>query len=102
MITMERTIHEQNAGAMWEAEAAAEWERINADDPYHDQMIGAACSMAIAVDHLDKAVDYLLDALNSVNNTPMEDRVRSLLEKAEDLKCEVDMHKDGYERGERE
>lgn len=102
MITMERTIHEQNAGAMWEAEAAAEWERINADDPCRDQMLGAACSMAIAVDHLDKALDYLLDALKAVDNTPLEQRVRDLCEKAEDLKVEVDMQKDSYERGERE
>ena len=102
MITMESRIYKQNAGAMWEADAAAEWERINAPDPYHDQMIGAACSMAIAVDHLEKAVDYLIDAFNAVNNTPMEERVRKLLEAAEDLKVDVDMQKDSYERGERE
>lgn len=102
MITMESRIYEQNAGAMWEADAAAEWERINAPDPYHDQMIGAACAMSIAVDHLEKAVDYLIDAFNAVNNTPMEESVRKLLEAAEDLKVEVDMQKDSYERGERE
>ena len=101
MITMESRIYEQNAGAMWEADAAAEWERINATDQYHDNMIGAACAMDIAVGHLDKALDYLLDALKAVNNTPMEERVQNLLEKAEDLKVEVDMQKDSYERGER-
>ena len=102
MIELTTRIPVQNVSAMWEADAAAEWERINADDPFHDQMIGAACGMAIAVDHLEKALDYLLDALNAVDNTPMEARVRGLVEKVEDLKVEVDMQKDSYERGERE
>ena len=102
MITMTRTFHEQNAGAMWEAESDATWERINTADQYHDHMIGAACAMDIAVGHLDKALDYLLDALKALDNTPMEKRVRDLCDKAEDLKVEVDMQKDKYERGQRE
>lgn len=102
MVTMEARIMNQNAGAMWEAEADAEWERINADDPYHDQMTGAACAMDLAVDYLDRAVDYLLDALKAADNSPIEQRVRDLLEKTEDLKVEVDMQKDKFERGERE
>ena len=102
MIEYTVNIPAQNVSAMWEAEAAAEWERINADDPYHNQMIKAACAMDIAVDHLDKALDFLLDALSAVDNTPMENRVKELLEKAEDIKVDVDMQKDKYERGERE
>ena len=102
MIEYTVNIPAQNVSAMWEAEAAAEWERQNAPDKYHEQMVKAACSMDIAVDHLDKALDFLLDALNAVDNTPMENRVKELLEMVEDIKTEVDMQKDKYEGGERE
>lgn len=103
MITMEaRTPVVQDVSAMWEADAAAEWERINAPDPYYDQMIGAACALDISYDKLDKALDYISDALNEVDGTPMENAVRDLYDKLDDLKYSVSCLKDKYERGERE
>ena len=103
MITMEpRTPVVQDVSAMWEADAAAEWERINADDPYHDQMIGAACSLDISFDHLDKALDFIADALNEVDGTPMESVVREFYDKLDDLKYSVSVTRDKYERGIRE
>lgn len=92
----------QDVSAMWEADAAAEWERINAPDKYHDQMVDAACSLEIAVDKLDKAMDYIADALSKVDGTPMEAVVRDLYDKLDDFKYSVSVTKDNYERGERE
>ena len=92
----------QDVAAMWESDAAAEWERINADDPYSRQMAEAAGSFTLAVEYLDKALDWLIDALSAVDGSPLEKRVEELKNKAEDLKVEVDMQKDKYERGERE
>lgn len=97
-----RTEATQDVDAMWEADAAAEWERINADDPYHDQMITAACALDISNDKLDKALDYIADALSAVDGTPMESVVRDLYDKLDDLKYSVSCLKDKYERGERE
>ena len=92
----------QDVDAMWEADAAAEWERINAPDKYHNQMVGAAASLDIAVDKLDKAMDFIADALSEVDGTPMELTVRDLYDKLDDLKYTVSCLKDKYERGERE
>lgn len=97
-----RTEATQDVDAMWEADAAAEWERINAPDEYHDNMIKAACSLDIAVDKLDKAMDFIADALSEVDGTPMELTVRDLYDKLDDLKYTVSCLKDKYERGERE
>lgn len=97
-----RTPMVQDVSAMWEADAAAEWERINAPDKYHDQMIDAACSMSIAVDKLETARDFLADALNKVDGTPMESTVRDLYEKLDDIMYKISTTKDNYERGERE
>lgn len=92
----------QDVSAMWEADAAAEWERLNAPDKYHKQLVGAAASLDIAVDKLDKAMDYIADAVSEVDGTPMELTVRDLYDKLDDLKYTVSCLKDKYERGERE
>lgn len=92
----------QDVSAMWEADAAAEWERINAPDKYHDQLIDAACSLVICEEKLDKAYDFLADALSKVDGTPMESTVRDLYDKLDDLRFTVSCLKDKYERGERE
>ena len=92
----------QDVDAMWEEEAAAEWERLNAPDPYEKQMISAACSLDIAHDHLNKALDYISDALAELDETPMEKGIRELLDQLDDLNCSVVKIKGHYERGERE
>ena len=92
----------QDVSAMWEDDAEAEWERINAPDKFHDQMVDAACSMSIAVDKLEKARDFLADAITKVDGTPMESTVRDLYDKLDDIMYKISTTKDSYERGERE
>ena len=87
---------------MVEQAAAAEWERINAPDPYEKQMKDAALEMRLAVEMIEKAESYLLDAVEDLKDSPMEDRVASLLHTLEDLHIDIGMLERNYERGRRE
>ena len=87
---------------MWEAEAAAEWERINAQDPAEREMEQAAVEMKKGADLIDKAENALLDAVSSLDGYPMADRVESLLNDLMDLRIDIKSLADKYERGLRE
>ena len=87
---------------MWEAEAAAEWERINAPDPAEREMEQAAVEMKKGADLIDKAENALLDAVSSLDGYPMSDRVESLLNDLMDLRIDIKSLADKYERGLRE
>lgn len=87
---------------MWEAEAAAEWERINAPDPAEREMEQAAVEMKKGADLIDKAENALLDAVSSLDGYPMADRVESLLNDLMDLRIDIKSLADKYERGLRE
>lgn len=88
--------------AMWEADTAALWERLNAPDPYEREMHDAALDMRLAIEMLNKAEDYLADAVADLSGTPMEDRIQSFLNDLEDLHSDINYQKNKYERGERE
>lgn len=88
--------------AMWEADAAAEWERINAPDPAERQMKKAADSLDVALDNLDCVLDWIADAVSKLEETPMADKVQSFLDDFENLSNGLKALKDHYERGERE
>ena len=88
--------------AMWEADAAAEWERLNAPDPFEDQMKKAALELRLAVEQINKAEDYLYDAICELAETPMEAKVESLLQDIEDRHAEIRMLAEHYGKGERE
>ena len=87
---------------MWEAEAAAEWERINAPDPAEREMEQAAVEMKKGADLIDKAENALLDAVSRLDGYPMADRVESLLNDLMDLRIDIKSLADKYERGLRE
>ena len=86
---------------MVEQAAANEWERITAPDPYEKQMEDAALEMRLAIEMIEKAENYLADAVEDVRDTPMEDRVATLLNLLEDLHIDIGMLEKKYERGER-
>lgn len=92
----------QDAGAMWLADAAAEWERITAPDPFASQMEDAAVCMNDAVKLIDTAENRLISAILYLKNTPMEDRVNSLLDGIMDLRVDLGLLAYKYERGCRE
>ena len=86
---------------MVEQAAATEWERINEPDPCESQMKDAALDMRLAIEMIEKAEDYLADAVEDVRDTPMEDRVATFLNLLEDLHIDIGMLAKKYERGER-
>ena len=88
--------------ALKEAEDARIWEELNAPDPYEKQMRDAALEMKQAIDQIDKAENFLVDAIAALDETPMEDKVNSLLEALEDLNCDINMLQEKYGKGERE
>lgn len=87
---------------MWERDAAAEWERITAPDPCEKQMENAAVGMKDSAKLIDTAENRLINAIRYLRNTPMEDRVNSILNGIMDLRCELEILASKYERGERE
>lgn len=87
---------------MWERDTAALWERLNAPDPAEKYMQAAAVDMRQATSLIDKAENYLVGAIGKLSDTPMEDKVNSLLNSLMDLRIDIRQLAEKYERGERE
>ena len=87
---------------MWEQDTAALWERLNAPDPAEKQMKAAAVDMQMANNLIDQAENNLVSAIAELSDTPMEDKVNSLLDALMDLRIEIRLLAEKYERGERE
>ena len=92
----------QDVDAMWEADAAAEWERLNEPDPCEKQMEAASVSIREAVQFLTSAEIRLADAMAEVFDTPMEYRIGSFLDSIEDIECDLKSLAEKYGKGERE
>ena len=88
--------------AMWEADAAAEWERLNAPDPCEKQMKSAAVDITEASHFVDIAEDRLGEATAELYGTPMEAVVESWLDQLENIRFELKSLAEKYGRGERE
>jgi hypothetical protein len=88
--------------AMWEADAAAAWEALNAPDPAERQMKEAADSLDVALNKINDGIDWVADAVSKLKETPMEYKVVSFMEDFEKLVNGLEDLKDHYERGERE
>lgn len=92
----------QDVDAIWESDAAAEWERLNQPDAYEKQMRDAALDMGNAIEYLDSAILRLCDASADLSETPMQAKVDSFIETLEDIGCDLKAIKEHWERGERE
>jgi hypothetical protein len=92
----------QDVSAMWEADAAAEWERLNAPDQYEKPMLEAAKPLKEAVGFLNIALDRLLDASAALSETPLQAKIDSFFEQVESIKVDLGMIQKKWERGERE
>lgn len=89
MITEFRTAPTQDVDAMWEADAAAEWERINDVPDYSEQYKEAALDMKEATDGISTAIDLLSEAVEAVKGTDAEDKIVSLLNDLDDLWTDI-------------
>ena len=88
--------------AMWEADAAAEWERLNAPDPFEDQMKKSAVEIREAVKAIETALYRLVDAGYELEDTPMMAKVDSFYEELDDIQFSLKMLAEKYGKGERE
>lgn len=88
--------------AIWEADAAAAWEALNAPDPAERQMKEAAVEIEKGLKKINDGLDALADAMISLADTPMQYKVESCMEGIESLVSELGILKEHYERGERE
>lgn len=94
-------VMDQDVDAMWEADAAAEWERINAPDPAEKQMQTAAELIHQAEKLIDNAEDKIAEAMAELYELPMEAVVGSFFDQLSDLRCDLKALAEKYERGER-
>ncbi len=92
----------QDVDAMWEADAAAEWERLNAPDPMENEMKEAAKQIKFGLDSVDAGLAFFAEAVSALGESPMADRVQSFLDDFESLANKLEELKNHYERGERE
>ena len=92
----------QDVDTMWEADAAAEWERLNEPDPMEKEMKEAAEQIKFGLDSVDAGLDFFAEAVSALGESPMADRVQSFLNDFESLANKLDELKNHYERGERE
>lgn len=88
--------------AMKEAEDAKIWEELNAPDPAEGRMQEAAQDMKMAVDLMDKAEDCLVNAISELDGTPMEYKVTAFLDALMDLRIDIRIMAEKYEKGVRE
>lgn len=90
---------QQDVQAMWEAAAAAEWERITEPDKDAEKMQDAAHSVGYAYDNISQAMQHLYDAFKEAEGTVAEDRIASLMNDLEDLQDDVLSMKCDLKRG---
>ena len=86
----------QDVDAMWEADTAAEWERINdTAEPDEDVLE----SLQNAQDAIDNGCDWLADAIGNMEGDPMSYRLQSILDSVVSLAEELEKMRGRYERG---
>ena len=98
MIITGYPVPETAAQSMWEADAAAEWERQNAR-PNEAKLINAAKRMRQGAMKIGDAADHLVAAIKILGDIPEADKVSSLLISLEDLWDEVNNLQRRYAKG---
>ena len=88
--------------AMYERDTEALWERISAPDPAEKQMKAASKTMIEGCEFLNIATDRLYEAVAELYETPMADKVESIVNQIEDLRIDLKMLAEKYGKGVRE
>ena len=87
---------------MVETEMARAWAEENAPDPFEDHLKAAGNEIQIAVNLMTYAEDYIVKAMDYLEDTPMEPKVGSFLDSLENLRFEIGKLGRAYAKGERE
>lgn len=75
------------------------WEMLNTPDPAEDQMKEAAKEIEEGLTLIDNGLDWINSAVKSLKDTPMENKVESLMQDMEELAIKLSGLKDKYEMG---
>ena len=90
------------AQEMYEAESARIWEDLNAPDPNERELIEASRYLKTAISHLDRGINFVMDAASELPDTPMNDKLESYIQDLECIMCDLKEMQKNYSRGVRE
>ena len=96
---MSYLISERDVDLMIEAQADAEWERLNADDPDEEKLKDAGRELGYAHEHMVEALDSIYEAAKEVDGTLAYDKIMSILNDVDDLKSEIYILKEAMKGG---
>lgn len=88
-----------NVDAMLESARSADWERMNRRTPAAERIGLAVPYMTKAWNRISDAVNNLAEAAGEAEGTSAEDRITSLLNDLENLKCDLRALMDKLEGG---
>ena len=74
---------------MYEAESAKIWEDQNSHDELWSKALEAVGYLNVVEEHMNKGLDSLVWAKEEINDTHIEYKVGSLIERYEELLCDI-------------
>ena len=74
---------------MYEADTAAEWERLNAPDEHEKEYAEASVWLKKAIEELTHGIDKVLAASDCVRGIPCEDRILSFHDELDDIATDL-------------
>jgi hypothetical protein len=92
----------QNVDFMWSAETADKWEELNRPDVIAEKLKEAALSITEGLDCINSGLDFVAEAVKTLEHYAMAEKVLSFLDDFEKLTVDLEILKDNYERGERD
>ena len=96
---MSYVLSARDVDLMIEAQADAEWERLNADDPDEEKFKDAGRELGYAHEHMVEALDSIYEAAKEADGTLAYDKIMSILNDVDDLKGEVYILKEKLKGG---
>lgn len=82
----------------FEDACARQWEKEN-EIPYEHELWDASVDLRLADAELDNVSGHILDAIDILRNTPMQERLESALNALEDVQTDIKMLARNYARG---
>lgn len=92
----------QNVDFMWSAEIAKKLEELNRPDPIEEKLKEAALSITEGLDCINSGLDFVAEAVETLEHYAMADKVKSFLNDFERLADDLEELNEKYKRGERD
>ena len=92
----------QNVDFMWSAETSDKWEELNRPDVIAEKLKEAALSITDGLECIDSGLDFISEAVETIEHYAMADKVQSFLNDFEKLANDLEELNEKYKRGERD